>query len=92
MGHHYRVQFKQGDVVVIQDPQTKLWSERGEVVIVRGHAKGDASVSYWIDTGASRLKLRNKKYLRLSTSRLRNESTSNSWRVTFQDEGRQNRF
>ena len=70
MGHFQALQNEfSGDHVILQDPLTRLWDQRGVVVSVRDCTVDDASRSYLVDTGAARLKLRNRKFMRLSCSR-----------------------
>ena len=63
---HYRANFKLGDRVVIQDTQTKRWSERGEIVGERPCVEDASSRSYLIDVGGASPKLRNRNLIRLS--------------------------
>ena len=96
--HHYKVNFKKGDYVLLQDPLTRLWDQRGVVVSVRDFTVDDASRSYLVNTegGGSRLKLCNRKFMWLSNSRMEQQregdssSGSKACRATFQEQ--QNRF
>ena len=63
---HYRANFKIGDRVVIQDSQTKRWTERGEIVGERPCVEEGSSRSYLVDVGGASPKLRNRSLIRLS--------------------------
>ncbi len=53
---HYKMNFQKGDHVILQDPLTKLWDQRGVVVSVRDCTVPDASRSYLVDMGQARMK------------------------------------
>ena len=52
--------------MVIQDSQTKRWTERGEIVGERPCVEEGSSRSYLVDTGGASPKLRNRQLIRLS--------------------------
>ena len=67
---HYRGSFKVGDNVILQDSQSKQWNQRGTIVSERECIEPGSSRSYLIDVGQPQLKLRNRKYLRLSCRKI----------------------
>ena len=76
---HYKCDFKIGDKVVIKDSQSKQWDERG-LLYLRDHVPG-SSRSYLIDVGGAQLKLRNRKFIRLSCRKIQ-PAEQISWRET----------
>ena len=78
---HYKCDFKIGDKVVIQDSQSKQWNERGSIVSERPCVEPGSSRSYLIDVGGAQLKLRNRKFIRLSCRKIQ-PAEQISWHET----------
>ena len=89
---HYRADFKEGDKIILQDAITKKWDQKGTIVSARDCDMPEASRSYLIDVGQPQLKLRNRRFIRVSCRRVQSaESSYNTQqlgerRVRFIDE------